>query len=98
LDSFRQEKPSITAVLVSLTPKAFKNMVCFTNLDAVKFFHQGKGHVRVYYLFDDEKTIKESCYRQDYGWFVIGDGVVAKDAKANSPIAVTNLVRPEGNM
>ncbi|GIK03436.1 hypothetical protein Aspvir_007505 [Aspergillus viridinutans] len=64
-------------------------MATLATLDAVEFFVAGKRNLRVYYQFDDDNIIRESCFAQDFGWFVNGNGIVAKNAKRSSPITVT---------
>jgi hypothetical protein len=62
-------------------------MLDFTNLDATQFFQDAVNNVRVYYQNDD-KTIRESCFNDQQKWFTRGD-IVTRQAKANTPIAVT---------
>jgi hypothetical protein len=60
----------------------------FTKFDAVEFSHDGKTHIRLYYQTKD-KTIRESSFETGSGWFVRMNGVIATNAKDNSPITAT---------
>jgi hypothetical protein len=64
-------------------------MSSIAEFDVVEFSYAYKTNLRTYYRYDDDKSIRESCFREDYGWFVRGNGVVTRDAKTNSPIAAT---------
>jgi hypothetical protein len=57
-----------------------------SSLTAIEFIHFGIRHARVFYQYNDDKTLRESCYQKDYGWFVRGDGVITRDAEEHSPI------------
>jgi hypothetical protein len=48
----------------------------------------------VYYRSFDDTSIRESCYQQDIGWFVRGDGVVTRKAKKNSPLTALRVCFP----
>jgi hypothetical protein len=63
-------------------------MALNTRLAATQFTDQGNTYIRVYY--QDENYIKESCYDSANGWYIKKDGVVAGNAKKNSPIASTS--------
>lgn len=71
-------------------------MAGVANFDAIVFFHQNKRQIRVYYASHNDNTIRESCYHQDYGWFVQADGVVTTNAKSNSPITVPRWTDTSG--
>ncbi|GFF60118.1 WD repeat-containing protein 5 homolog [Aspergillus udagawae] len=64
-------------------------MATAASLDSVEFFLGGNRNLRVYYQFGDDNTLRESCFAQDYGWFIRGNGIIAKDAKRNSPVTAT---------
>ncbi|EHL00774.1 hypothetical protein M7I_3162 [Glarea lozoyensis 74030] len=63
-------------------------------LASVEFFVQGIRCIRVYYRSSDDTTIRESCYQQDIGWFVRGDGIVTRKAKKNSPLTALRCLAP----
>jgi hypothetical protein len=58
-----------------------------TRLAAIQFADNQVEHIRVYY--QDENFIKESCYDSVNKWHTKGDGVVAYNARKNSPITAT---------
>ena len=62
-------------------------MLDFTNIDAIQFLQNGVNNFRVYYQNADN-TIRESCFDDKRKWYTTGN-VIARDAKENSPIAVT---------
>jgi hypothetical protein len=64
-------------------------MAAVAHLDAIEFFHFGKRNIRVYYQFDDEDAIRESCFDQDHGWYVRENGIVGTNARRNSPVSAT---------
>lgn len=68
------------------------------NFDAIEFSHANKRHLRVYYQFDGEQAVRESCYYEGYGWFVRGEGVVTRQAKSASRITATRWVDDQNNM
>ncbi|EED22485.1 hypothetical protein TSTA_059830 [Talaromyces stipitatus ATCC 10500] len=73
-------------------------MAYVASLDAIEFFRDGKRHIRVYYQFSGvDKVIRESCYHQEHGWFVKGDGVVTDLAKNNTPITATRWTEDGGS-
>lgn len=49
----------------------------------------GSTSYRVYYQ-DQAGLIKESCFDEEKGWYVREKGIVAKDAKKHSPLAVVS--------
>ncbi|KAI9860288.1 MAG: hypothetical protein M1813_006177 [Trichoglossum hirsutum] len=61
-------------------------MLNFTRLAAVAF-GDNENSYRVYYQ-DSEGIIRQSCYDESNGWYIIDDGVVANSAKIETPIAV----------
>ncbi|KAH0556711.1 hypothetical protein GP486_005503 [Trichoglossum hirsutum] len=63
----------------------------FTNFSAIEFNIGNKRHLRLYYQTKD-KVIRESSFEAGIGWFIRGDGVVAKNAKENSPITATRWI------
>jgi hypothetical protein len=68
------------------------------NLDVIEFIHAITRQLRVYYQSDGEQTVRESCYRGDYGWFVRGEGVVTRQAKLSSRITATRWLGDGNNM
>lgn len=66
-----------------------------TNFDAIEFRTKVSGkekkRIRVYYQTADHK-IRESCYDEDDGWFINGNGIVSSDARGSSPITVTRWI------
>lgn len=62
-------------------------MLDFTNIDAIQFLQNGVNNFRVYYQNADN-TIRESCFDDNRRWYTTGN-IIARDAKENSPIAVT---------
>lgn len=71
-------------------------MATVASLDSVEFFLGGNRNLRVYYQFGDDNTVRESCFAQDYGWFIRGNGIISKDAKRNSPITATRWTENPG--
>ena len=59
-----------------------------TSLDTVEFTHDNKTHIRVYYQTAD-KLLRESSFETGNGWFVRTNGIIATNAKANTPITAT---------
>jgi len=93
---FTQNVPHWQEQCLRCRTKAACAMTFTAKLDAIEFFRDGGRHIRVYYQFDDDTTIRESCYHQDYGWFVRGDGVVISNAKNKSPITATRWTEDGG--
>jgi hypothetical protein len=60
----------------------------FTNFDAIEFSQDNKTHIRLYYQTKD-RAIRESRFETGNGWFVDMNGVIATNAKENSPITAT---------
>jgi hypothetical protein len=72
-------------------------MTHLTGVEAIEFFREHKRYIHVYYQFQDERVIRESCLVEDSGWFVRGDGIVATTARAKSPITVTRWTEDESS-
>ena len=64
-------------------------------LAPVEFFVRGLRCLREYYRQPRNAMIRESCYQQDAGWFVRGDGVVTRRAKKGSPLAALRVCLPD---
>ena len=60
----------------------------FRKFSAIQFPTSGKNQHRVYYQTTDN-YIREASYNDENRWFTSGNGIVARGAKADSPIAVT---------
>jgi hypothetical protein len=67
-------------------------------LASVEFFIDGVRCFRVYYRSPNDTTIRESCYQQDIGWFVRGDGVVTRQAKKGSPLTAIRMCWEDGSI
>ena len=76
--------------------KKIYSMASTASLDSIVFFQDKKRQIRVYFAYLDEKVIRESCYHQDYGWFVRGDGIVTRNSKSNTPITATRWTDNSG--
>lgn len=62
---------------------------------AIQFLTSAKEQHRVYYQTTDN-YIRESSYNDENRWFTSGNGIVTRDAKADSPIAVTCWCEKDG--
>lgn len=63
---------------------AFSRLAAITYNDPNR---AGQKLIRVYYQVG--KTIRESSYDSENGWYVRGENTVANNAKTGSPIAAT---------